>query len=225
MAHCASLLPRGAESDEVIAGIEPIDNTMAAIDRMTVRGVPTVWIFQPTVGSDIGVSPPPAYKDMRRVMAHVSDPCRAHWLPIGAAPNIEVSLVVNPDDAALLAERNMGFYAYEPIDDGADGRASAFPPADSARPQIAPSRLPENRQKPGTSIAHDVDGGAVMTSVLSLRTLLSFAEHAAFVLVGFVLMVLGLGLGVTMVLLPVGIVIGLIGLAMFIRGLFVRNLN
>ena len=29
------------------------------------------------------------------------------------APNIEVSLVVNPDDAAMLAPRNRGFYAYE----------------------------------------------------------------------------------------------------------------
>lgn len=35
-------------------------------------------------------------------------------------------------------------------------------------------------------------------------------------------MVLGLGLGVTMVLLPFGIVIGLIGAAMFVGGLFAR---
>jgi hypothetical protein len=35
------------------------------------------------------------------------------WLPIGAAPNIEVSLVVNPDDAVLLAERDAAFYIYE----------------------------------------------------------------------------------------------------------------
>ena len=33
--------------------------------------------------------------------------------PIGAAPNIEVSLVVNPDDAALLVDRTVGFYCYE----------------------------------------------------------------------------------------------------------------
>lgn len=50
---------------------------------------------------------------MRRVMAAVYDACRRHWLPIGAAPNIEVSLVVNPDDAALLAPRTKAFYAYE----------------------------------------------------------------------------------------------------------------
>ena len=50
---------------------------------------------------------------MRRVMQHVYDACRRHWLPIGTAPNIEVSLVVNPDDAALLAKRDAGFYWYE----------------------------------------------------------------------------------------------------------------
>jgi hypothetical protein len=50
---------------------------------------------------------------MRRVMAHLYTACRRHWLPIGAAPNIEVSLVVNPDDAALLVERTAGFYVYE----------------------------------------------------------------------------------------------------------------
>jgi hypothetical protein len=46
-------------------------------------------------------------------MVHVYEACRAHWLPIGAAPNIEVSLVVNPDDAALIAPRRIGFFAYE----------------------------------------------------------------------------------------------------------------
>lgn len=64
-----------------------------------------------------------------------------------------------------------------------------------------------------------------MTHVLSRHTILSFLEHAAFVIVGFVFMVIGLALGVTMVMLPAGIVIGLIGLAMFIGGLVVRNLD
>ena len=41
------------------------------------------------------------------------DACRRHRIPIGLAPNIEVSLVVNPDDAALLAPRDARFYAYE----------------------------------------------------------------------------------------------------------------
>jgi hypothetical protein len=47
-------------------------------------------------------------------------------------------------------------------------------------------------------------------------------EHAAAVVVGFVLMVVGLALGVTMIMLPVGVVIGLIGVALFVGGIFAR---
>ena len=57
--------------------------------------------------------PPPSYDDMRRVMAAAYDACRRHRVPIGLAPNIEVSLVVNPDDAAFLAPRTVDFFAYE----------------------------------------------------------------------------------------------------------------
>ncbi|MYD71457.1 MAG: hypothetical protein F4W89_12060 [Acidobacteria bacterium] len=43
--------------------------------------------------------------------------------------------------------------------------------------------------------------------------------HLVAVLLGFVLMVLGLGLGVTMVMLPVGLVVGLVGALVFVWGL------
>jgi hypothetical protein len=36
-----------------------------------------------------------------------------------------------------------------------------------------------------------------------------FLEHTAAIVVGLILMIVGLGLGVTMIMLPVGIVIGL----------------
>jgi hypothetical protein len=51
------------------------------------------------------------------------------------------------------------------------------------------------------------------------------AEHVFFIVAGFVLMVIGLGLGVTMVMLPFGLVIGLLGLAMFVGGLTVRTIE
>jgi len=43
--------------------------------------------------------------------------------------------------------------------------------------------------------------------------------HLAAVVLGFILMVLGLGLGVTMIMLPVGLVVGLLGVVMFVWGL------
>jgi hypothetical protein len=114
MEYCAARLPRGAVSGELIAGIEPIEHTIDGIERITRAGAfPTVCIFRPTIGSDMEDWAPPTYDDMRRVMAAMYDACRRHRIPIGLAPNIEVSLVVNPDDAAMLAPRTGGFYGYE----------------------------------------------------------------------------------------------------------------
>ena len=44
--------------------------------------------------------------------------------------------------------------------------------------------------------------------------------HLAAIVVGFVMMVVGLGLGVTMIMLPVGLVVGFAGMAIFIGGCF-----
>lgn len=114
MAYCAGRMPRGAVSGEIIAGIEPIHKTIQAIDLIASLGAfPTVCIFRPTIGADMEHWPPPSYEEMRRVMGHLYDACRRQWIPIGVAPNLEVSLVVTADDAAFLAKRRLGFYCYE----------------------------------------------------------------------------------------------------------------
>jgi len=61
-----------------------------------------------------------------------------------------------------------------------------------------------------------------MTYVNVVRGVVGFFEHALIAFIGFVLMVVGLALGVTMIMLPVGVVVGLIGFAMFVGGLLVR---
>src|SRR5205807_2416891 len=54
MEHCVTPMPRGAVSGEIIAGIEPVERTLEAIDLITELGAfPTVCIFRPTVGSDM----------------------------------------------------------------------------------------------------------------------------------------------------------------------------
>jgi hypothetical protein len=47
-----------------------------------------------------------------------------------------------------------------------------------------------------------------------------FLGHVAAVIIGFVLMIVGLALGITMIMLPVGVVVGLVGAALFVSGLF-----
>jgi len=47
-----------------------------------------------------------------------------------------------------------------------------------------------------------------------------FLEHSTAVVLGLIMMIVGLGLGVTMIMLPVGLAIGLLGVAVLIGGLF-----
>ena len=118
--YCAALGRKAPRSEpwvtngEIIAGLEPPESSIRAIDWITsVGAIPTVCVFRPTVGSDMEHWPPPDFNDMRHVLASMYDACRRHHVPIGLAPNIEVSLVVNPDDAALLAARTPQMVAYE----------------------------------------------------------------------------------------------------------------
>ena len=111
MEYCQERMPRGACSGEIIAGVEPLEATRAAIDYITdVGAFPTVCIFRPVVGSDMEHHPSPDYEDMVDVMRHMYVACRAKRIPIGAAPNIEVSLIVNPDDAQYHVPRTLGFH-------------------------------------------------------------------------------------------------------------------
>ena len=108
--YCQARMPKGACSGEIIAGVEPIEDTLAAIDYITgVGAFPTVCIFRPVVGSDMEHHPSPDYEEMVRVMRYMYLACRRHRIPIGLAPNIEVSLIVNPDDAQYLVPRSAGF--------------------------------------------------------------------------------------------------------------------
>ena len=54
-----------------------------------------------------------------------------------------------------------------------------------------------------------------MSQIITSRRLLGVFEHVLAIVIGFVLMVIGLGLSVTMIMLPVGLIVGLAGLGMF----------
>jgi hypothetical protein len=113
MEYTAKKLGKGAVSGEIITGVEPVEDTLKAIDYITEVGAfPTVCIFRPTVGADMESVPPPSYEDMQAVMKYMFEACRRNNIPIGMAPNIEVSIIVNPEDAAYLADRAPGYYWY-----------------------------------------------------------------------------------------------------------------
>lgn len=112
MEYTAKKLGRGRVSGEIIAGVEPIEATKRGIDRIVNAGAfPTVCIFRPTIGSEMEHVPPPDPEAMREVFAYLHQSCRRAGLPIGILP-IEVSLVVQPEEAAALVEPTFADRAY-----------------------------------------------------------------------------------------------------------------
>ncbi len=105
--YTARKLGKGACSGEIVAGIEPLEDTLKAIDYITDIGAfPTVCIFRPTIGADMEQYPSPRYEDMLVVFRHVYEACRRNNIPMDVTPNIEVSLIVQPGDTRYLAPRN-----------------------------------------------------------------------------------------------------------------------
>lgn len=112
--YTTNKLGKGSCSGEIIAGVEPLEDTFKAIDYITDIGAfPTVCIFRPVIGSDMEDYPSPRYEDMIEVMNYMHRACQKKGIPVGVAPNIEVSLICQPDDGRYLAPRDFRFYKNE----------------------------------------------------------------------------------------------------------------
>ena len=84
--YASALCGKGACSGEIIAGVEPVPDTLRAIDYITSVGAfPTVCIFRPVVDADMEDFPSPDPDDMRVVMRHMWESCRRARIPVGAA--------------------------------------------------------------------------------------------------------------------------------------------
>ncbi|MEW6337606.1 MAG: radical SAM protein [Acidobacteriota bacterium] len=113
MEYTSRKLGKGAVSGEIIAGIEPVEDTLKAIDFITSMGAfPTVCIFRPLVGSLMEDVPSPDPADMRRVFEHLWHAMVREGIPSDVIPNIQVSLIVNPGDAGYLVPRDARFRLY-----------------------------------------------------------------------------------------------------------------
>jgi hypothetical protein len=107
--YTSKKLGKGACSGEIIAGVEPLEDTLKAIDYITgVGAFPTVCVFRPTIGTDMEHWPAPRFDDMMVVFRHVYEACRKNNIPMDVTPNIDVSLIVQPGDTRYLAPHTWG---------------------------------------------------------------------------------------------------------------------
>jgi len=110
--YCATLGPKGPAHEpwvtngEIIAGLEPPESSIAAIDWITsVGAIPTVCVFRPLVGTDLETWEPPETEAMVPVFRRLYEACMEAGLPIGCAPNIHVSLVMLPEECRWLSPK------------------------------------------------------------------------------------------------------------------------
>jgi hypothetical protein len=110
--YCAALSDKGPQDEpwvtngEIIAGLEPPESSIRAIDWITsVGAVPTVCVFRPLVGTDLQALAPPRTEDMVPVFRRLYEACMERGLPIGVAPNVHVSLVMLPEECRRLSPK------------------------------------------------------------------------------------------------------------------------
>ena len=115
--YCAGLAGRGprfepwVSNGEIIAGLEPPGSSVAAIDWITSRGaVPTVCVFRPLAGTDMADAPPPRTEELVPVFRRLYEACMERGLPIGAAPDIHVSLVLLPEECRWFSDHPGRFF-------------------------------------------------------------------------------------------------------------------
>jgi uncharacterized radical SAM superfamily protein len=110
--YCAALGKGGPRTEpwvtngEIIAGLEPAESSIRAIDWITsVGAIPTVCVFRPLVGTDLEKSPPPSTEELVPVFRRLYEACMERGLPIGCAPDVHVSLVLLPEECAGFSNR------------------------------------------------------------------------------------------------------------------------
>ncbi len=115
MEYTSKLWGKGRVSGEIIAGIEPIEDTLKAIDYITrVGAFPTICVFRPTLSTEMEDYPSPKYEEMTKIFRRMYESLIRNNIPIGIAPNIHVSLVVQPTEGKYFIEqKNWGYYKYQ----------------------------------------------------------------------------------------------------------------
>jgi hypothetical protein len=88
---------------EIIAGLEPAEESIRAIDWITsVGAIPTVCVFRPLHATDYAGLPPPKTDEIVPIFRRLYEATMESGLPVGVAPNVHVSLVMLPEEARWL---------------------------------------------------------------------------------------------------------------------------
>ena len=111
--YASKIFGKGRVAGEVIVGLEPVENTLEAIEKFAEFGaVSTVCVFRPCVGTDLEKVNPPKSEDIASVFTKMYEVCMKHNIPIDIAPNIKVSLVILPYEGKFFIKKDAKYFLF-----------------------------------------------------------------------------------------------------------------
>lgn len=109
LAYCSTLWRKGQVSGEIIAGLEPTESSIKAVEfNASFGAVSTVCVFRPCEGTDLEKQNPPEPNRISPVLARMYEVCLERSIPYGIAPNIRTAMVHLPEEGRYLSRKNYG---------------------------------------------------------------------------------------------------------------------
>lgn len=107
--YCSTLWRKGQVSGEIIAGLEPTESSIKAVEfNASFGAVTTVCVFRPCVGTDLEQQKPPEPNSISPVLARMYEVCMERGIPYGIAPNIRTAMVHLPEEGRYFPHKNYG---------------------------------------------------------------------------------------------------------------------
>jgi hypothetical protein len=111
--YCRKLWGKGPVAGEIIAGLEPPERSIQAIDFLGSCGaVATVCVFRPCIGTNLEHESPPNAGELSPVFARQWEAVVRHNIPTGIAPNIRTAMVHLQEEGRCFSSRSFGWRGF-----------------------------------------------------------------------------------------------------------------
>ncbi len=111
MEYAVDVFPSGSVAGEIIAGLEPVESTLEAINYITsIKALPIVCVFRPLEGTVLEKQRPPKPEELIPVFANVYKLCRKNKIRMSFAD--KVPLVITPLEGRYFTDDEFNFLEY-----------------------------------------------------------------------------------------------------------------
>tara|TARA_Y100000310_G_C20701585_1_gene830430 strand:+ start:967 stop:2160 length:1194 start_codon:yes stop_codon:yes gene_type:complete len=111
IAYTSKLFGKGRVAGEIIAGLEPVKDSIAGIEWFAEHGaVTTLCVFRPCLGTNFANRDPPKVKEVLPAFERLYDAAIENDVLLNMAPNIRTAMVMLPEECKAFSNKNnLGF--------------------------------------------------------------------------------------------------------------------